>query len=50
LAGSEKGDLILDPFIGSGTTAVTAKSLNRDFIGCELNGDYAKLITKRLYG
>ena len=30
--------------------AVTAKSLNRDFIGCELNGDYAKLITKRLYG
>ena len=50
LAGSEKGDLILDPFIGSGTTAVAAKSLNRDYIGCELNQDYAKLISKKIYG
>ena len=50
LAGSKKGDLILDPFMGSGTTAVTAKSLNRDYIGCELNNDYTKLIMKRLYG
>ena len=50
LAGSQEGDLILDPFMGSGTTAVAAKSLNRDYIGCELNQDYNKLITKRLYG
>jgi len=50
LAGSEEGDLILDPFMGSGTTAVTAKSLNRDYIGCELNHDYGKLIMKRIYG
>ena len=50
LAGSQEGDLILDPFMGSGTTAVAAKSLNRDYIGCELNHDYNKLITKRLYG
>ena len=50
LAGSEEGDLILDPFMGSGTTAVAAKSLNRDYIGCELNNDYTKLIMKRLYG
>jgi DNA modification methylase len=50
LAGSQEGDLILDPFMGSGTTAVTAKSLNRDYIGCELNNDYTKLIMKRLYG
>ena len=50
LAGSEEGDLILDPFMGSGTTAVAAKSLNRDYIGCELNHDYTKLIMKRLYG
>ena len=50
LAGSEEGDLILDPFMGSGTTAVAAKSLNRDYIGCELNQDYNKLIMKRIYG
>ena len=50
LAGSEEGDLILDPFIGSGTTALAAKSLNRDYIGCELNQDYAKLISKKIYG
>ena len=50
LAGSEEGDLILDPFMGSGTTAVAAKSLNRDYIGCELNHDYGKLIMKRIYG
>ena len=45
-----KTKIVLDPFIGSGTTAVTAKSLNRDYIGCELNNDYTKLIMKRLYG
>ena len=48
LAGSEKGDIILDPFIGSGTTAVVAKDLGRDYIGCELHEDYGKLIQKRL--
>ena len=48
LAGSEKGDIILDPFIGSGTTAMVAKSLGRDYIGCELHEDYGKLIDKRV--
>jgi len=48
IAGSEKGDIILDPFMGSGTTAAVAKSLGRDYIGCELHEDYGKLIQKRI--
>ena len=47
-AGSEKGDIILDPFMGSGTTAMTAKELGRDYIGCELNKEYGDLMKKRL--
>ena len=48
LAGSEKGDIILDPFIGSGTTAMVAKDLGRDYIGCELHEKYGNLIQKRI--
>tara|TARA_R100000329_G_C7571915_1_gene202450 strand:+ start:47 stop:931 length:885 start_codon:yes stop_codon:yes gene_type:complete len=48
LAGSEEGDLILDPFMGSGTTALVSNYLNRDYIGCELNKNYSELITKKL--
>ena len=47
-AGSEKGDIVLDPFIGSGTTAVVAKELGRDYIGCELHKEYSKLIQDRI--
>lgn len=47
LAGSAEGDIVLDPFIGSGTTANVAQSLNRHFIGCELNEDYEPLIKER---
>ena len=43
-AGSQKGDIILDPFMGSGTTARVARSLSRDYIGCELHEDYRDLI------
>ena len=48
LAGSEKNDIILDPFMGSGTTAMVAKELGRYYIGCELHGDYGNLIQKRI--
>ena len=39
---------LLDPFMGSGTTAMVAKSLGRDYIGCELHEDYGSLIQKRV--
>jgi DNA modification methylase len=48
LAGSEKGDTVLDPFMGSGTTATVAKSLDRHYIGCELHENYGDLIQKRI--
>ena len=48
LAGSEENDIVLDPFMGSGTTAMVAKSLGRDYIGCELHEDYGNLIQKRV--
>jgi len=45
---SEPGDLILDPFMGSGTTAVACKLLDRNFIGIEINPDYVDIANKRL--
>jgi len=48
LAGSERGDIVLDPFLGSGTTAMVAKDLGRSYIGCELNEDYASLQSARI--
>ena len=48
LASSKKDDLILDPFLGSGTTAVVAKKLQRNFIGIEQNKNYINLAKKRL--
>lgn len=50
LAGSRYGGIILDPFIGSGTTAVVAKKHNRGFIGIELNSEYVKMAERRLEG
>jgi hypothetical protein len=43
LAGSRPGDIVLDPFFGSGTTGQVAQALGRRWIGCELNPDYAPL-------
>ena len=48
LAGSEQGDIILDPFMGSGTTGMVAKKHFRSYIGCELHEDYASLQTDRI--
>jgi len=45
---SKENDLIIDTFIGSGTTAVSAKQLNRHFIGFEINPNYCNLANKRL--
>lgn len=47
-ASSNKEDLVLDPFIGSGTTAVACKQLNRNFIGFEISEEYVKIANKRL--
>jgi len=45
---SNKGDLVFDPFLGSGTTGVAAKNLGRDFIGIELDGEYFKIAQERI--
>lgn len=48
LASSRAGDLVFDPFLGSGTTSVVAKKLNRRYVGIELDKDYACIAEKRL--
>ena len=48
LAGSEENDIVLDPFMGSGTTAAVARSLGRYYIGCELHEEYNNLIQERV--
>lgn len=49
IKGSTKdGDLVLDPFMGTGTTAIVCKETNRNYVGFELNGDYVKVANDRL--
>lgn len=48
LASSRSGDMIFDPFLGSGTASVTAKKLGRKYCGIELNQEYSLLCEKRL--
>ena len=48
LAGCPEDGTVLDPFTGSGTTAVAALTNRRNFVGCELNPDYAKLAKDRI--
>ncbi len=46
-AGTKEGDVVLDPFMGSGTTAYVAQRLSRKWIGIELNPEYVKIIKER---
>lgn len=48
LASSDEGDVVFDPFLGSGTTAVTAKKLGRHYVGVEREESYCALAQKRL--
>ena len=48
LAGAPVGGIVLDPFMGSGTTAQVAQNLGRQYLGCELNPDYKPLQDKRI--
>jgi len=45
---SKEEDLILDPFMGTGTTALVCKELNRNFIGCEISSEYCDIIKERV--
>jgi len=48
LASSKEGDIVFDPFLGSGTASVVAKKLRRNYCGIELNEEYCMLAEKRL--
>jgi len=48
MAGAPVGGIVLDPFMGSGTTAQVAQHLGRQYLGCELNLDYKSLQNKRV--
>lgn len=48
LAGSRPGDIVLDPFMGSGTTAAVAIEHGRQYLGCELNPEYGALQQERI--
>jgi len=47
-AGCPKGGVVLDPFMGSGTTGMVAKKLNRKFIGIDLNNDFIEIAKTRI--
>ena len=50
LAGCPEGGIVLDPFMGSGTTGMVASQMGRHFVGVELNPEYTELAYKRIGG
>ncbi len=48
LENTKEGDIIFDPFMGSGSTAVAALKEGRNFIGCEMKGKYFKIVEQRI--
>ena len=48
-AGCPEGGLVLDPFMGAGTTAMVARKLNRNYVGFELNPEYIKIAQNRIH-
>ncbi len=48
LASSDSGDLVIDPFLGSGTTAVVAEQLKRQWMGCDLSAEYCQWAAERI--
>jgi len=45
---TQPGDIVLDPFIGSGTTAIAAQRLGRNYVGIDINEEYCQMATERL--
>jgi DNA modification methylase len=45
---TQEGDLVLDPFMGSGTTAIVSRDLNRKWIGFDIDEKYTSIVTERL--
>lgn len=48
LAGCPEGGVVLDPFMGSGTTGIVARKLNRNYVGIEINPEYQQMATRRI--
>ena len=48
LMSTDPGDIVLDPFLGTGTTAVAAKTLGRHFVGIEIDPEYVKIANDKL--
>jgi DNA modification methylase len=48
-AGCPLGGIVLDPFMGAGTTGLVARKLDRNYVGIELNPKYIKIAEKRIF-